>query len=82
MSFVNKLLQRQRAGGGVAALAHRGGPAPLLDEAARTQLAACVAQQPDATLDELRALLVAAGGPAGGRPHHGLAGLAAVGLAA
>jgi transposase len=66
LSFVNKLLQRQRAGGGLAALPHRGGPAPLLDEVARTQLAGCVARQPDATLAELRALLVAAGGPAAG----------------
>ena len=67
LSFVNKLLQRQRTGGGVAALPHRGGPAPLLDAAARAQLAACVARQPDATLDELRVLLAASGGPAVGR---------------
>lgn len=67
LSFVNKLLKRQRTSGTLAALPHRGGPAPLLDAAARVQLAACVAQQPDATLDELRVLLAASGGPAVGR---------------
>ena len=67
LSFVNKLLKRQRTHGPVAALPHRGGPVPLLDEAARADLAACVARQPDATLDELRVLLVASGGPVAGR---------------
>ncbi len=67
LSFVNKLLKRQRTSGAVAALPHRGGPAPLLHAAARAQLAACVAQQPDATLDELRSQLAASGGPVVGR---------------
>ena len=77
LSFVTKLRQRQRQrqrpSGSLAALPHRGGPAPLLDAAplleaaARTHLAACVAQQPDATLDELRVHLAASGGPAVGR---------------
>ncbi|MGI4867116.1 MAG: hypothetical protein ACRYFZ_24575 [Janthinobacterium lividum] len=67
LSFVNKLLKRQRTSGRVAALPHRGGPAPLLDAAAHTQLAACVAQQPDATLEELRVQLAASGGPVVGR---------------
>jgi len=67
LSFVTKLRQRQRPSGSLAALPHRGGPAPLLDAAARTHLAACVAQQPDATLDELRVHLAASGGPAVGR---------------
>ena len=67
LSFVNKLLKRQRTSGSLAALPHRGGPAPLLDASARTQLAACVAQQPDATLEELRVQLAASGGPAVGR---------------
>ena len=50
--------------------------------AACAQLAACVAHQPDATLDELRVLLAASGGPAVGRTtHHRLAGLAGTGLA-
>ena len=65
LSFVNKL--RQRTTGTVVALPHAGGPAPLLDSTARAQLAACVARQPDATLDELRVLLAASGGPAAGR---------------
>ena len=67
LSFVNKLLKRQRTSGSLAALPHRGGPSPLLDADARTQLAACVARQPDATLDELRVHLAASGGPAVGR---------------
>lgn len=77
LSFVNKLLKRQRTSGTVASLPHRGGPAPMLDAAARAQLAACVAQQPDATLEELRVQLAAHGGP-----HHRLAGLAGVGFTA
>jgi len=67
VSFVYKLRQRQRTKGTLAALPHRGGPAPALDTAARQQLAACVVQQPDATLDELRAHLAAVGGPPVGR---------------
>lgn len=67
LSFVNKLLKRQRTSGSLAALPHRGGPSPLLDADARTRLAACVARQPDATLDELRGHLAASGGPAVGR---------------
>lgn len=67
VSFVHKLRRRQRTTGSLAALPHRGGPAPLLDAAARAELVACVARQPDATLDELRAQLAAAGAPAAGR---------------
>ena len=67
LSFVNKLLKRQRTSGSVAALPHRGGPAPRLQEADRQRLAACVAAQPDATLAELRQHLVAAGSPAVGQ---------------
>jgi transposase len=67
LSFVNKLLKRQRTSGTLAALPHRGSPSPLLAAAARTQLAACVARPPDATLDELRVHLAASGGPAVGR---------------
>ncbi|WP_201986526.1 hypothetical protein [Hymenobacter rubidus] len=63
-SFVHQLRRHQRTTGSAAALPHRGGSAPLPDAAARAELAACVAQQPDATLDELRAQL-AAGAPAG-----------------
>ena len=67
LSFVHKLRKRHRTSGTVAALPHRGGPAPLLHAAARATLAACVARQPDATLDQLRNHLVAGGGPAAGR---------------
>lgn len=64
VSFVEKLLQRQRTNGTVAALPHRSGPAPLLDAAGRAGVAACLRQQPDATLDELRVWVAALGGPA------------------
>ncbi len=66
-SFVRKLRRRQRTTGASGALPHRSGPAPLLDAAARAQLAACVARQPDATLAELRGQLAAEGGPAVGQ---------------
>lgn len=64
VSFVNKLLKRQRTTGSVAALPHRGGPAPRLQAADHQRLAACVAAQPDATLAELGQHLTAAGSPA------------------
>ncbi len=67
VSFVDKLLKRQRTSGSVAALPHRGGPVPRLQEADHQQLLACVAAQPDATLCELRQQLVAAGSPAVGQ---------------
>ena len=63
VSFVEKLRQRQRASGSVAALPHRSGPAPLLDAVARAEVVACLRQQPDATLDELRVWVAAPGGP-------------------
>ena len=64
VAFVNKLLRRQRTTGLVAALPACGGPAPRLDPADRAQLLVCLGQQPDATLDEVRPALAAAGGPA------------------
>jgi transposase len=67
VSFVDKLLKRQRTSGSVAALPARGGPAPRLQEVDRQRLAACVAAQPDATLAELGQQLVAAGSPAVGQ---------------
>ena len=63
VAFVDKLLRRHRTTGSVAALPAGGGPAPLLDPAGRAQLLICLGQQPDATLDEVRAALAAAGGP-------------------
>ena len=64
VSFVAKLLRRQRQSGSLAALPHRSGPAPLLDTGGRAELAACLRQQPDATLDELCVWVAALGGPA------------------
>ena len=63
-SFVRKLRRHQRTSGSLAPLPHRRGPAPLLDAPAQAQLGACLGQQPDATLDELRVWLAAVGGPA------------------
>lgn len=63
VSFVTKLRRRQRTSGSVAALPHRGGPAPQLSAAGQQVLIACLRQQPDATLDELRVWLAAVGGP-------------------
>ena len=63
VSFVEKLLQRQRTSGSLAPLPLRGGPAPCLDASSRADLGACLRQQPDATLDELRVWLAALGGP-------------------
>ena len=63
-SFVRKLRRRQRTSGSVAALPQRSGPAPLLNAAAQAQLTACLRQEPDATLTELRIWLAAIGGPA------------------
>ena len=54
ISFVEKLLQRQRTSGSLALLPLRGGPAPCLNASSRADVVACLCQQPDATLDELR----------------------------
>ena len=62
--FVEKLLQRQRTSGSLAPLPLRGGPAPCLDASGRAEVVACLRQQPDATLDELRVWGAALGGPA------------------
>lgn len=64
LSFVAKLLRRQRTYGSAAALPPGRGPTPRLDGPALTQLSACLRQTPDATLDELRVWLAAVGGPA------------------
>ena len=63
-SFVRKLRRRQRTSGSLTALPQRSGPAPFLNAAAQAQLAACLRQQPDATLAELCIWLAATGGPA------------------
>ena len=64
VSFVEKLLHRQRTTGSVAALPPRPGPAPDLDARAREEVRACLRQEPNATLAELRTWLAALGGPA------------------
>ena len=64
VSFVEKLLHRQRTTGSVTALPPHPGPAPRLDTRARDELRACLRQEPDATLAELCTLLAAIGGPA------------------
>jgi transposase len=64
VSFVEKLLQRQRTSGSLAPLPLRGGPAQCLDASSRADVVACLRQQPDATLDELRVWMAALGGPA------------------
>jgi transposase len=52
-SFVEKLLQRRRLTGEVAALPHGGGRRPVCDKKERELVRRLVASQPDATLDEL-----------------------------
>ena len=64
VSFVEKLLQRQRTRGSLAPLPLRGGPAPCLDASNRANVVDCLRQQPDATLDELCGWVAALGGPA------------------
>ena len=64
LSFVTKLLRRQRAGGGLVPKPATGGRARCLDAAARALLVARVGRQPDVTLAELQALLVAERGQA------------------
>lgn len=59
LSFVTKLLRRQRAGAGLAPKPATGGRPRCLAPSARALLVARVGQQPDVTLAELQALLVA-----------------------
>jgi len=60
LTFVKKMLRLHRAGEDLAPR-HGGGPKPLLQDPERVLLRAAVAQQPDVTLGELQALLVAHG---------------------
>ncbi len=62
-SLVEKLVQRQRTTGRVAALPHGGGRRGLLDEAALALVRRLVQEQADATLEELCARVQQAGGP-------------------
>jgi transposase len=52
-SFVEKLLQRRRNTGEIAALPHGGGRQPLCREQEHKLVRRLIEQQPDATLDEL-----------------------------
>ncbi len=63
ISFVDKLLARQRPSGSVARLPARGGRVAHLTEAGQRELTLCLTQQPAATLEELRAALARSGGP-------------------
>ena len=81
VSFVEKLLHLHRTNGSLMALPLRSGPWPLLDAAARVELVACLRQQPDATLDELR-VWGGRAGRTGCEPSYAGAGGADTGLAA
>ncbi len=59
LSFVTKLLRRQRAGQGLAPKPATGGRPRCLDAAVRAVLVARVGQQPDVTLAELQQVLTA-----------------------
>ena len=67
LSFVAKLLRRQRTSGTVAAKPWNGGPARCLDAAAQAQLVAWAGQQPGITLAELREALQVERGQRGQR---------------
>jgi transposase len=54
LSCIVRLLQRRRRTGSVQPEPHAGGPAPKLDAAAHERLRQLVAEQADATLEELR----------------------------
>lgn len=54
LRWVQKIWARFRATGSSAALPHGGGPTPKLTESHKQRLGELVAEQPDATLAELR----------------------------
>lgn len=63
-SWIRGLLKKRREGQCLLPKPRSGGTDPKMDVAADQKLRELVAQQPDATLDELSALLAQAGGPA------------------
>lgn len=63
ISFLDKLLHRQRTSGSLLAKPASGGAPPLLTADHQAQLVAWVSQQSDLTLRELQQRLVEAGGP-------------------
>jgi transposase len=54
VSFVTRLIQRRRDAGTLAPKAHGGGQRPALGPSERAQLAKLIAEQPDATLEQLK----------------------------
>jgi transposase len=58
-AWIRRLVQRRRQTGSIAPRPHAGGPAPALGPDHHDRLRALVAQQPDATLAELRDRLAA-----------------------
>ena len=58
-AWIRRLLQRRRETGSFAALPHAGGSAPKMDPDRCGRLVVLVAEQPDATLAELRDRLAA-----------------------
>lgn len=58
-AWMRRLLQRRRETGSIAALPHAGGAPPKMDEGRCGRLLVLVAEQPDATLAELRDRLAA-----------------------
>ena len=56
-AWIRRLLQRRRQTGSVAAKPHAGGPAPKMTPKHKERLLVLVSQQPDATLEQLRARL-------------------------
>jgi transposase len=73
LSFVERLLQRQRATGTLAPRPHAGGPPRCLDETDERLIRQCLEQQPDLTLDELRQTLAQQNGKSVSRATLGRA---------
>jgi transposase len=73
LSFVERLLQRQRMTGTLAPLPHGGGPPRCVDETDERLIRQCLEQQPDLTLDELREILAQQNGKSVSRATMGRA---------
>lgn len=73
LSFVERLLQRERATGSLAPLPHAGGPPRRLDDAADGVIRRCLEQRPDSTLDELAEAVAREGGKSVSRATLGRA---------